>query len=49
MLLSIYLIFCQFEPGVAYKSAAYKKNVQTYEKRQKQRSFYFNKFLYQIE
>ena len=24
-LLSIYLIFCQFQPGVAYKSVAYKK------------------------
>ena len=25
MLLSICLIFCQFQPGVAYKCAAYKK------------------------
>ena len=25
MLLSIYLIFCQLQPGVAYKSVAYKK------------------------
>ena len=25
MLLSICLIFCQFEPGVAYKSVAYNK------------------------
>ena len=27
MLLSICLIFCQFQPGVAYKSVAYKKRV----------------------
>ena len=24
VLLSIYLIFCQYQPGVAYKSVAYK-------------------------
>ena len=27
VLLSIFLIFCQFQPGVAYKSFAYKKSV----------------------
>ena len=26
MLLSICVIFCQFDPGVAYKSVAYKKS-----------------------
>ena len=26
VLLSICLIFCQFQPGFAYKNAAYKKN-----------------------
>ena len=29
VLLSICLIFCQFLPGVAYKSVAYKKSVYT--------------------
>ena len=27
VVLSICLIFCQFQPGVAYKSVAYKKSV----------------------
>ena len=27
LLLSIYLIFCQFHPAVPYKSVAYKKSV----------------------
>ena len=30
VLLSICLIFCQFQPWVAYKSAAYKKSVYNY-------------------
>ena len=37
LLLSIYLIFFQFQPGVAYKSGSYKKVVCiTYEKRKSQ-------------
>ena len=29
VLLTIYLIFCQFHPGVAYKSVTYKKIVHS--------------------
>ena len=37
LLLSIYLIIFQFQPGVAYKSGSYKKGVCiTYEKRKSQ-------------
>ena len=32
VMLSICLIFCQFQPGVAYKNAAYKKNVYVFAK-----------------
>ena len=32
LLLSFCLIFCPFQPGVAYKSVAYKKNTQTLRK-----------------
>ena len=27
---SIYLIFCQFQPGIAYKSVTYKKSVSMF-------------------
>ena len=30
MLINFYLSFCQFQPGVAYKSVTYKKSVLCY-------------------
>ena len=31
MLLTIFLIFCQFQPGIAYESVAYKKTAHVFD------------------